>query len=182
MKILLLCGSPRPKGNSAILLKEVQRGIEENIQSADCEYISTYKLDVSPCLHCDKCKGSAAECIQKDDTNAIIAKVEAADVLIFSSPVYWGGISAKLKLILDKFYSRVDALQKCTKKMLVLSVGGGPLHAPYYSCIQSQFECSAEYLQWEHVESLSFSAYDAGEIAKDKDAMQQAYEAWQKLI
>ncbi len=180
MKILCICGSPRQKGNSATLLQEVKKGIEENLQ-AQCEYVSAYKQNVSACLHCDGCKKGDMVCVQKDDTKDIIAKIEEADVLIFSTPVYWWGMSAKLKLIVDKFYSRVEFLQKTPKKVIVLNTGAEGADNIQHSFIEGQFKCISEYLNWEFKASLPFCAYDASEIVKNKEAMQQAYDVWQML-
>ncbi len=180
MKILCICGSPRPKGNSAILLQEAQKGIEENLQ-ASCENISAYKINISACLHCDSCQKGHRVCVQKDDTKDVIDKIEEADVLIFSTPVYWWGMSTKLKLIVDKFYSRVEFLKQNPKKVIVLNTGAEGVDNIQHSLIEGQFKCISEYLNWELKASLPFCAYEAGEIAKNKDAMQQASDVWKIL-
>ncbi len=182
MKVLCICGSPRSKGNSHTVLQSVIDGISENIPSAEVTSISAYKQKVSACVHCDSCRnGKSEHCIQKDDTRAVIAMVEEADVLVLSTPVYWWGISAQLKLIVDKFYSREPVLKEQRKKLMVLGVGAGALDDKQHDIIRSQFECICGYLNWELAASVAFSAYEAGEIAENADAIEQARALWKNL-
>ncbi len=64
---------------------------------------------------CGVCQCSKG-CVDKDDTNPTIDKIAAADMILFATPVYWWGMSAQLKLIIDKCYCR--GLQLKNKKKL----------------------------------------------------------------
>ena len=79
-------------------------------------------------------------CIRdRDDTNPTIDKITAADVILFATPVYWWGMSAQLKLIIDKCYCR--GLQLKNKKVGTIVVGGSPVDSIQYELIDKQFDC-----------------------------------------
>lgn len=86
-KVLLLCGSPRPNGNTYQVLEECANAIEN--EGLETEIISFVGKNFTSCLHCKKC-GELNECIIKDGLNDIIAKLRESDGFIVGSPVYYG--------------------------------------------------------------------------------------------
>lgn len=163
MKILLLNGSPRKNGNTAAALKTLCTALGN---AHDTEYADLYAYSVSPCLSCYQCKKNGGNCIQKDDTNTLLEKISSADCIVFGSPVYWWGISAQLKLVVDKFIARVDMFQQTPKKIITVAVGASGTEDPQYRLIREQFTCISQYLNWNYISSLSFSAWEAGELEK----------------
>ena len=103
MKALLLNGSPR-KGNIHTALESLKKGFS-NIDGLSVSQIDATKVKVSCCIACEQC-GKTKGCVFKDDTNKILDEIIDADILVFATPVYWWGISAQLKVIIDKFYCR----------------------------------------------------------------------------
>ncbi len=65
-------------------------------------------------------------------------------MIIFATPVYWWGISAQLKLIIDKCYCKDLHLKN--KKVGVLVVGADSVDSIRYELIHKQFQCMADYL------------------------------------
>lgn len=106
MKVLGISGSPRPNGNTATLLNSVLEGAAA--QGAHTTMITANKLSVRSCQACDACKRTGC-CVIKDDMQDIYAKINEADVVVFASPNYMGGISANLKPVLDRLYSYITA-------------------------------------------------------------------------
>ena len=97
MKIVIVNGSAR-KGNTLTAIQAFAEGVaEEN----EIEIIAPEKLNIAPCKGCGVCQCSKG-CVDQDDTNLTIDKIVAADVIVFATPVYWWGMSAQLKLIIDK--------------------------------------------------------------------------------
>ena len=90
----------------------------------EIEIIEPDKLNIAPCKGCGVCQCSKG-CVDKDDTNPTIDKIAAADMILFATPVYWWGMSAQLKLIIDKCYCR--GLQLKNKKVGTIVVGGSPV-------------------------------------------------------
>ncbi|MDD9302136.1 MAG: flavodoxin family protein [Desulfobacter sp.] len=105
MKILTLQGSGRKKGNTAKALDFA----EQELISLDHEVESVYLSDKSlkGCLGCAACKKKPDEigCVQKDDIPEILEKMVNAQAVIFASPLYFWGVNAQLKAVIDRTYS-----------------------------------------------------------------------------
>lgn len=99
MKILVVNGSPREKGNSDLLCDEFIRGAEES--GNQVEKISLHEKEVHPCKACYACFRTGF-CVQKDDMSDILKKVETADVLVFASPTYFLTMSGLMKVFIDR--------------------------------------------------------------------------------
>jgi multimeric flavodoxin WrbA len=106
MKILGIMGSPRVKGNSATLLGKVLDGAMS--KGAEANIVSLNNLDIKGCINCDVCKRSG-KCVLKDDMQKIYDMINDADIVVFSSPNYMGGIHGKLKCVLDRLYAYIIA-------------------------------------------------------------------------
>ena len=170
MNVLILNGSPRKNGNTSHAL----RAIEDALKKCHAvESLNVYDFMFRPCRNCDACKRNGGNCIQADDTVRIIDKVTAADLVIFGSPVYWWGISAQLKDVVDKFYSRDDESKdgsptlRTPKKIGIVACGAETVDDPEYRLISEQFHCIANFLGWEVVLDEAISAAAADDLAKD---------------
>jgi len=89
----------------------------------------------------------------------------------FATPVYWWGMSAQLKLIIDKCYCR--GLQLKNKKVGTIVVGGSPVDSIQYELIDKQFDCMAKYLSWDMLFKKSYYATARDELEKNKDSMNE---------
>jgi multimeric flavodoxin WrbA len=89
------------KGNTALILNPFLEGMRQ--AGAEVEVLYTRKLKINPCLADLNCVfKTPGRCIQNDDMNGIYPMVRQADVWVFASPVYWDGLSAPLKGLLDR--------------------------------------------------------------------------------
>ena len=100
MKVIAICGSPRPRGNTWHLLQEAIRVMEQ--QGIETKYVSLHDKDVRPCLACEKCSQEKNRCAQEDDFNALYEVMAQADGLIVGSPVYFGSATPNLMALLDR--------------------------------------------------------------------------------
>ena len=94
MKTIILNGSPRKNWNTALMLKEAQKGAES--VGAETEYIDLFDLTYTGCRSCMACKRKGAErchCFWKDDLSPVIDRIFDADALIIGSPIYLGDIT-----------------------------------------------------------------------------------------
>lgn len=99
-RILILAGSPRKNGNSASLCRAFARGAEESGHQVEMIFLNEKKIGFcQACYHCQKHNGV---CILKDDMAEILAKMNAADVLVMASPVYFYSVSAQMKALIDR--------------------------------------------------------------------------------
>ena len=130
MKVIIINGSAR-KGNTLTAIEAFVKGASEK---NEIEIIEPDKLNIAPCKGCGACQCSKG-CVDKDDTNPTIDKIAAADMILFATPVYWWGMSAQLKLIIDKCYCR--GMQLKNKKVGTIVVGGSPVDSIQYELIDS---------------------------------------------
>jgi multimeric flavodoxin WrbA len=100
--ILAICGSPRRKGNTALLLKRAVEGARE--AGADVEEIVLRDLKMSPCLEIYGCK-ETGRCAIKDDFQGVYDKLLACDGLMLASPVFFYTVSAHTKILMDRCQS-----------------------------------------------------------------------------
>ncbi|WP_240841847.1 flavodoxin family protein [Acidaminobacter sp. JC074] len=180
MKIVILNGSPRPMGNTRTLLEEFRTGLEENTEAL-VDFIDLQDKTILPCEACNAC-GHTGRCKHKDSTNEIMPLITEADVIVFGTPVYWWGVTAQMKLMIDKFYTWHHVSYKVpNKKIGVIAVGGAAVGDEQYDLISNQFKCISNFLKWDIVFDKSYSAYNIGDIEKDQDAMEECRKLYNKI-
>lgn len=103
MKVLMLNGSPRANGNTAIALQEMAKAFQN--AAIEVETIHIGNQPIRGCIACSACKKNG-KCVFDDIVNEIAPKFEAADGLVVASPVYYASANATLIACLDRlFYS-----------------------------------------------------------------------------
>lgn len=106
-KVLILNGSPRKGGNTDVLIESFSRGA---IKSCDVETLRVSDFNVHPCRGCNACKANeSGRCVVHDDMMYFWEKLSKTDVLIVASPVYFYGISATLKALVDRLHAPARA-------------------------------------------------------------------------
>ena len=166
MKILVLNGSPR-KGNTLTAINSFVKGVS---CEHEVEVVDTYKLDVSPCTGCRACQCYKG-CVAKDDSNMIVDKIVDADLLVFATPVYWWGITAQLKMVIDKCYCKGAYLKN--KKAGIIVVGGAETNDKQYELIKGQFDCISGYLSWDLLFYNAYSATQNDDLANNESAIKE---------
>lgn len=102
--ILALNGSPRPKGNTATLLRAALDGAAST--GAETRLVNLYPLKAKGCISCFSCKlkgGQLGHCALKDDFSPVLAMMEQADALLFGSPIYYYTITPELLALIHRF-------------------------------------------------------------------------------
>ena len=105
MKTILLNGSPRKNWNTAMMLKEAQKGAES--AGAETEYIDLFDLSYTGCRSCMACKrkgGERCRCFWKDDLSPVIDHIFAADALIIGSPIYLGDVTSQVHGLIERLH------------------------------------------------------------------------------
>lgn len=123
MKVLILNGSSRANGNTAIAIKEMTKIFEaEGIETEVCQIGNKA---IRGCIACGKC-GTDGKCVFDDEVNEIARKFEYSDGLIAASPVYYASANATLVACLDRlFYStHFDKTMKVGAAVAVARRGG----------------------------------------------------------
>ena len=101
MKVLGIVCSPRKNGNTEILVKEALDSAHK--LGAETEMIKVSDVNITPCDGCETCD-TTGECKIEDDMQGIYTKLLQSDGIILGSPVYWWGVTAQAKIIIDRTF------------------------------------------------------------------------------
>lgn len=101
-KILIINGSPKAKSDTMVLTTAFLQGLTEN-GLYEVEIIDVIKHEIRPCLGCFECmKKCDKKCVQQDFQNELLLKIEAADILLYSFPLYCYSMPSHLKAVIDR--------------------------------------------------------------------------------
>jgi len=162
MNVLVLNGSPRPKGNTAALataFAEGARGAGHEVEVAEIG-----RLKFGGCLGCEYChKAGAGVCVQKDEMAAVLESLKQADAVVFASPVYYWGFSGQMQAAISRFY----AIGKPpAKKYALLLSSGSP---GVYDGILAQYRSMVDYFEGKDLGIRTFpGAADEAALAEAK--------------
>ena len=102
MQVLLINGSPHPKGSTATALATVARQLEK--AGIETTTLHVGNKAIRGCIACGKCAQTGL-CVFKDDpVNECVERMRAADGLVVGSPVYYAGPNASLCALLDRMF------------------------------------------------------------------------------
>jgi len=147
MNILILSGSPRKNGNTDLLVEAFAKGASEKHH---VEVVSVHDYKVNPCMGCNACFTSEGNtCVQKDDMPEIYGKLANADMLVIASPVYFYGLSAQLKAVIDRCHNPIRDTFHIKKAALIL-VGAASL-PELFDSILAQYQLCINYF---HIEDM----------------------------
>ena len=150
MRIVVLAGSPRRDWNTDILVGSFVRGASVN---NDVEVIRVCDLSVSPCIGCERCKdGTGITCAIEDDMSRVYGSLSNADMLVIASPVYFYGITAQLKTVIDRLHTPVRRTYPI-RRMALLLVGASELPQVFDS-ILVQYRLVLDYFHLEDMGTI----------------------------
>ena len=176
-KILVAFGSPRKKGNTALLVERAIKGIET--AGGAYELVNLHEMDIKPCTACDWCRDNRGKfCVLNDGMKSIYPKMVEADGLIIASPIYWFTVSAQTKLFMDRWYGFVDTGGYMFNKMqvgIILVYGDSdPFKSGTGNALHTLRD-AFDYLNVPIAGTVCGSAYEAGEISSEKNVMEKAF-------
>lgn len=99
MRVLGICGSPHPDGNTAFALRYALRVLDE--AGAQTEFLSLAGRTIHPCDGCHQHR-TLGRCIHDDDMTPIYEAMLRCDGMILASPVYMGMITGQMKVMMDR--------------------------------------------------------------------------------
>ena len=101
IKVLMINGSPRAEGNTALALREMERVFAE--QGIQVETVQIGGQAIRGCVACNGC-AKLGKCVYDDIVNELAVKFEKADGLVVASPVYYASANATLIACLDRLF------------------------------------------------------------------------------
>lgn len=169
MKVLLINGSPRERGNTFLALSEVAAAL--NAEGIETEIVSIGKQPIQGCIACGMC-GRIGKCTFNDDLYQRLWRIvkDGIDGLVVGSPVYYGGPNGSLCALLDRlFYSMSPMLQFKPAASVVVCRRGGATAAfdrlNKYFTMSNMPLVSSQY--WNMVYGQT-----PGQAAQDEEGMQ----------
>jgi multimeric flavodoxin WrbA len=177
MNVLGLVGSPRKGGNTDLLVSAMLYGA--GTSNYQIEKLNLYDIEISPCIDCRSCKKSDNRCLLGDGMQEIYKKIENADIIIFGTPLYWYGPSAKMKLLIDRLRPYIVS-KKLNGKQAVLII---PSEEGPDACrlTVEMFERSFKYLGISLVGKILPKAYERAEIKGQPQVLNESYELGKAL-
>lgn len=188
-KVVAIYGSPRRKGNTALLLQEAVRGARE--EGAEVEEVVLRDLKMSPCLEIYECKNSG-RCAIQDDFQKVYESILTSRAVMLASPIFFYSVSAHTKILMDRCQSlwvRKHWLKETSsgqhpsgRKGLFISAGatrGKKLFDGTLLTVRYYFEA----IDCEMWKSLLYRELDfEGDVLKHPDYLEEAHEAGRDLI
>jgi multimeric flavodoxin WrbA len=180
---MIVIGSPRRKGNSAVLARQVANGA--TTAGAQVESFFLHAMDIKPCTACDACRRKLKkDCVIRDDMKILYPKMKAADAIVIASPIYWFTVSAQTKIFMDRWYALGgdDGYELAGKTFgIVLAYGDADPFASGAVNALRTFQDAFSYIGAELAGTVYGSAAKAGEIKKNKALMAAAFDLGRKI-
>lgn len=172
MKVIAFNGSPRPKGNTARMIREVFGVLEE--AGVRTELISLAGKPLPGCTACGDCAMTKdGRCsIAGDDLNDYVVKMIEADGILLASPTYFSDVTAEMKAMIDRAGLVVrmsgDLLKRKVGAAVVVARRAGSIHAfdtlNHFFLINQMIVCGSSY--W----NVGFGLEEE-QVARDDEAM-----------
>ncbi len=203
MKTLVLFGSPRKNGHTKqmldILLEHLeslkQEGEDSKHLKNEYKIIDSYKYfhsdnQIKPCLDCRYC-WTHSSCSIKDGMRDVYEYLEQCDNIIIATPVYFNGIPAPLKIIIDRFQPywasvmRKDKpiyVNKIDKKAIILMSGGAKPFQNQFIHASAILERMLQDINTKLVDKVVFPNTDNSKLENSSKVCSQIIEAAKKII
>jgi multimeric flavodoxin WrbA len=170
--ILIISSSPRKGGNSETLCGRFTEGALE--AGHNTEKISLREKEINYCTGCGSCFNRGKGCSQKDDMPAVLDKMINADVIVFSTPVYFYTMCGQMKTFIDRTCSRYTEIRNKEFYFIVTAADNGRQAMErtieefrgFTKCLSGAREMGVVY---------GTGAWNMGDIKK-KSAMNEAFE------
>ena len=185
-KVVVLLGSPRKKGNSTALAKQIIHGAESSGAMVEMVYLNG--LNIKPCQGCYSCrKPNSRGCVVDDDMQTVYPKVQTADRWVIASPVYWFSMSAQTKLFMDRCFAMFKETAQenyLFNKRIAIAMSYGDTDAFNSGCVNAlrSFQDAYRYAGANIIGMVYGSAEEPGEITSNTFLMKQAEELGKKLM
>lgn len=188
MKVIAFNGSPREGGNTELLLNETLKGIREG--GHEVFVFNLNSMSITPCQDCCGCDETGI-CVLSDGMDEIYRAIREADRIILASPIFFFGVSAQMKAMIDRcqaFWCERYLLKKPIpggphgRRGLLLLVGGMKKEIGV-QCSEATAAAFFRTVSVPEHRTLSFLGVDArGAVLSHPTALRDAYEAGKALV
>lgn len=177
MKILVLQASPNVKGSTAILADEFARGARESghvVTRVDVD-----RLGIAPCTGCVAC-GYEGPCVQHDDMDGLRQQILASDMLVLATPLYYYGMTAQLKTVIDRFCSANASITRRRMRSALLTVAWNA-DGWTFDALEAHYDTLVRYLNWRDCGRVLGRGCGTTGMTRRSHYPQEAYELGRSL-
>ncbi|GAB4387887.1 MAG: flavodoxin family protein [Thermodesulfovibrionales bacterium] len=185
MRVVAFFGSPRKGGNTELLLMEAIKGVGLEVEVFDLS-----RMRIAPCENCGGCD-ETGRCIIEDDMAGVAEAIRGADRVILASPIFFFGISAQAKAMIDRcqqFWCEKYLLKRPIppgphgRKGLFICVGGMKKEEGV-RCSETTARAFFRTISVPEHETVSFLGIDAkGAVLDHPEALAATFEAGRRLL
>lgn len=166
-KILILNGSPHPKGNTAILCQAFKDGAAQSGHEVEQFNLSTMKI--SGCIGCMKGgKDPESPCTIKDDMGQIYPIYEKANLVVLASPLYYWSFSGQLKCAFDRLFAVAECNPDYANpiKEVILLMAAESDTPDNWKPVLDYYKSLVSFLKWKDLgQVLAGGVLKSGELA-----------------
>lgn len=183
MKVLALCGSPRTKGNTAYILKNIVEEIRRQGHVAEIIHLS--ELDIMECNGCLVCEETecTGDCTIHDDIQAyVIPQLLTCDAIVLGSPSYFGLPTAQMKRFMDRSNMVLSQVTKRGLRYGLVVVGQSEKASLDATCRALRRYCKILGMREVAGSPVRAIARDEGDVRNDKSALEAAERLARSLI
>lgn len=177
MKIIVLQGSPNRRGSTYLLADCFRQGAESAGHTV--EIIDVAHANVHPCTGCVHC-GYEGPCSQKDGMDGIRQKILSADMVVFATPLYYYGMSAQLKTLIDRFCAFNASLTRKQMKSALLAVAWNS-DGWTFEALEAHYKTLVRYLDFQDTGMILGGGCRTPSMTANSRYMRQAYELGKRL-
>jgi multimeric flavodoxin WrbA len=189
MKILGIAGSPRRGGNTDTLLERFMAGAAS--KGAECKTLVVCNMKINGCFHCDACVAKG-QCRVQDDMQIVYKEMEAADGIVWTSPLQFMSVAAQLKAVIDrcqalwvrKYILKVPPLtDPKPRKGFFISVGGRRTIPNLFDAELATIKNLFRMIDLAYTGDILIPGIDAkDDILKHPEELEKAFQAGAKFV
>lgn len=170
-KILMLLGSPRKNGNTALLAEAFSKGAKESGHQVTTYWIG--KSKINPCKACDYCQRNNGKCMQQDDMTELYELLKTHNTLVIAAPVYYLGLPGSVKNVIDRTYA--ESLNGRNTKYSVLISAACKKEEYVSNVMKSYYMELMKYIGVEDLGTVCATGVDAESEVKNTHWIDEAY-------
>ena len=185
MKIISILGSPKPNGNTATILSEIERPFRE--KGIDVVRYCLGECKINYCKGCKICYTEYSKCVQNDDVQIIMNDLFESNLVIVASPSYWGDVTGQMKVFIDRCtpYCNVRNIENTSTskiKGVAVAVRTGMNKKENENLINT-FEHFLGHLDIPLVSNFTVESVDNENDLKNRpEILKSAYDFWETII
>ncbi len=173
MRITVITGSPHKNGTSALLTDRFIEGAQK--AGHDVFRFNAAFENTHPCLGCDSC-GMDGPCVHNDAIEQkLMPPLLQADLVVFVTPLYYYGMSAQLKTVIDRFYSRAGKVAGHGRKSILMATAYNSADWTM-TALMEHYRTLVRYLEWQDVGTVLAVGCGSRSLIEGSKFPEQSYQ------